>query len=325
MPRRSRIDRSVIDDLARAQEGIVTYAQLCEIGLPTSTIDRWTRTGGPWQRVLPGTYLVHRGQPTLDERINAGLLYAGADAMVTGALGTHLHGLRNLPQPPAELPVHLLIPERRQRKSSGFVLIERTNRLPIPRLLNGVPTAPLPRAVFDATRRHVSRSVTRGLVLEGSQRGLMTVDEFRRELAQGQRQWTAVSRQVLGDAAAGTQAVPEAQLRDLILNSSLPEPLWNPQLFTEDGIFIAQPDAYFEDLGIALEVDSRQNHYLQEEHFEHTWDRHVDMSTYGAIVLHLIPIRIARNPLWVVRAIESVRRAHAGRTPPRLIVKPNHP
>ncbi|MEO8329965.1 MAG: type IV toxin-antitoxin system AbiEi family antitoxin domain-containing protein [Candidatus Nanopelagicales bacterium] len=322
VPRRAAMDRSLIDDLARAQQGVVTYAQLCEIGVPRSTIDRWTRSGGPWHRILPGTYLIHLGEPTIAERVSAALLYAGAESIVTGAMAAHLHGIRNLPRPAHELPVHLLIPERRQRKSSGFALIERTKRLPSPELVNGNPVAPLPRAIFDATRRYVSRTATRALVLEAVQRHRMTTEQFRVELALGQRRWTAMSRQVGGDARAGSRSVPEAQLRSLVRDHGLPEPLWNPKLFTVRGDLIAQPDGYYEDLGIALEVDSRRHHYEDEADYEHTWDRNTAMSTHGIVVLRLTPVRIQQTPTWVVQAIESVRAAHGGRTPPDLIVKP---
>jgi hypothetical protein len=271
--------------------------------------------------VLPGTYLVHRGHPTTDERVNAGLLYAGAESMLTGAIAAHYHGLRNLQAPPDQLPVHLLIPEQRQRKSAAFALIERTRRFPTPVIAKGVPISPLPRSIFDATRRYVSRPITRALILEAVQRHQMPISQFRHELAKGQRRWTAVSREVGGDALVGIRSVPEGSLRDLIVASPLPEPLWNPRLLTENGSFLAEPDGYYENLGIALEVDSRKHHYEDEHDYEKTWERHEEMSAAGVIVLRITPVRINGTPTLVLQSITRVRQAHAGRTPPPLIIQ----
>ena len=58
------------------------------------------------------------------------------------------------------------------------------------------------------------------------------------------------------------------------MSTGLPEPLWNPRLETLSGEFIAEPDAYFKELGLALEVDSRQYHFENADHYTNTWRRH---------------------------------------------------
>src|SRR5829696_9671427 len=65
MARPRHFDIAATDDLAHAQGGVVAFNQLVELGMSNATISRWTRTGGPLQRVLPGTYLLHKGTPTL--------------------------------------------------------------------------------------------------------------------------------------------------------------------------------------------------------------------------------------------------------------------
>ena len=99
------------------------YRQLADAAVASATISRWTRTGGRWQRVLPGTYLLHRGVPTVDERLHAGFLYAGPDAVLTGALrGTAARTAQPASGHAADLPVHMLVPMEQQTKSSGFVI-----------------------------------------------------------------------------------------------------------------------------------------------------------------------------------------------------------
>lgn len=321
MPRQS-FDAGAIDDLARSQGGIVTHGQLVILGMSPSTISRWTRTGGRWQRLLPATYLVHRGTPTFDERLSAALHYAGPQAQTTGLAALHLHGIRNLPAPPQQLPLHVLLPHRRHARSAAFLTVERTHRLPVPVTLQGYPVVPLARALFDAGRRLDSRQVIRAFTLEAVQRRLATVGELRGELADGQRQWTAVMRDVVGDAASGVLSNPEAGLRDLVISSDLPEPLWNPRLETPGGELIAEPDGYYEDLGIALEVDSRRHHFDDEGGYEATWQRHKRFARLAIPVLRIMPVDIRSRPGSVIDDLRATRVAHAGRVPPTIRVIP---
>jgi hypothetical protein len=45
--------------------------------------------------------------------------------------------------------------------------------------------------------------------------------------------------------------------RELVLGSGLPTPLWNPTLLDAGGNVIACPDAWFDDVGPAWEIDSK--------------------------------------------------------------------
>ena len=323
MARPRTFDLHAIDDLARAQGGVVTHAQLVELGMAKSTISTWTRTGGRWQRLLPATYLVHRGTPTAAERLHAGLLYAGPRAVLTGGVGAHLLGLRNLPGAVELLPVHLLVPVERHVKSAAFVVVERTQRMPEPTLVGGFPVAPMARVVFDVGRRTQSRSAIRALTLEAVQRGLLDIDDLAHEIRSGQRQWTALMRDVLGDAVAGTRSAPEAGLRGLVRASDLPEPLWNPTLETLGGEFIAEPDGYYEDLGMALEVDSRKYHYTDETNYEQTWRRHGRFNRHRILAERIMPKDITEDPAGVVAAIKATREANAGRQVPQIRVIPS--
>lgn len=44
----------------------------------------------------------------------------------------------------------------------------------------------------------------------------------------------------------------------------LATPLWNARLHTPDGTFLAGPDAYWPDEGVALEIDSAEYHYTRD-------------------------------------------------------------
>lgn len=322
VPPRRRFDPAAIDDLARAQGGLITFGQLRSLDMSAATISRWTRTGGRWQRLLPAVYLVHRGSPTADERLHAARLYARDSSMFTGAAALHLYGLRSVPTPLAAERIHALIPARQQTQSSGFVLLERTTRLPRAVVRGGFPVAPLPRALFDAGRRTTDKQSTRGFVLEAIQRRLVTMDDLRDEIAAGPRQWTALLRDVLGEGQAGVRSEPEAGLRSLIRRSGIEEPLWNPRLETPAGVFIAEPDGYFRNRALALEVDSRRYHFSNSDHYEQTWRRHARYTAHGIAVLRIIPVDISRRPGEVIDSVRAALLSQAGRPVPDLRIVP---
>jgi hypothetical protein len=165
---------------------------------------------------------------------------------------------RTNPAPTGRLLV--LVDERRQRTSSAFVVVERTERLPRPVDVGGLPFAPLDRAVLDTVRRLDRRDAVRAVLAEVVQKGRTTVARLRAELAAGSQRGSALPRQVLDELDAGVRSVAEAWARELHRDSDLPPVLWNPRLYDATGTFIARPDAYFADVGLAWETDSVAHH-----------------------------------------------------------------
>ena len=71
-------------------------------------------------------------------------------------------------------------------------------------------------------------------------------------------------------------------------------PLFNPSLYLGD-TFLAKPDAWWPDAGVAAEVDSREWH-LSPEHWDRTRRRHTLMGAVGIIPLHFSPQDIRTAP-----------------------------
>jgi hypothetical protein len=118
--------------------------------------------------------------------------------------------------------------------------------------------------------------------------------------------------------ATGILSSPEGDLMDLINWSDLPTPLYNPRLFL-NGHFLALPDAWWEAVGVAVEVDSREYHF-DEAAWNETMRRHDRMTAAGLRVLHVSPARIRSEPDWV---IENIRKTLAsGRSIPGLRTVP---
>jgi hypothetical protein len=307
-----------VDYVAGTQAGLITAAQLDEIGVPRSTLKGRIRTGGLWQRILPGIYLVMPGQLTPVQRDRAALLFAGPTAMLTGASALRHHGFRYLPE---EAAIHVLISHDRHRKSAGFVSIERTQTLPRPISINQLDVAPVTRAVVDAARRVTTNRTTRAFTLEAVQRGLASPRAVEEELRSAQRRGTALIRGVIAEAKAGVRSAPEAELRQAVTSTNLPTPLWNPGVFLPSGKFLAQPDGLIEESMVAVEMDSREYH-SEGDGWADTLERGTDMSNAGLVVVHVIPGRFRADPDATLTRIKCAHDQGLKRPRPDLRVVP---
>jgi hypothetical protein len=266
---------------------------------------------GPWRVVLPGIYLTHNGDLAGGQREIAAVLYAGRGCVITGSAALLRMGFRV----PLSEPVDVLIPATRRRLSTGFVKVHRTTRMPGSTWnLDGMLWAPPARAVADAARSGVTaQREVRALVADAVQQGKCSVQQLAAELRAGSTQGSGELRAALEEVAAGVRSVAEGDLRKLIRHSGLPEPMYNPRLFVGEA-FLAQPDAWWPDAGVACEVDSREWH-LSPEGWERTQARHARMSAHGILVLHYAPRRIRSDSAGVVSELRAALAAGRQRPP----------
>jgi len=288
---------------------VATHAQLQSLGLSKSTITRRIGPRGPWQRLLPGVVLTHRGTPTRDELLRGALAFCGEDAVVTGWDALLSAGLRQQAKP----QVYLLIPADQQRKSFGYASIERTRKMPEPILREGIPYAPVPRALVDACRRSDSLTEVRHLVATTVQARLCTVDDVRDQVRAAARARTALARVVLAEVADGVRSGAEAVARSVMSEHGVPAPLWNVRLCTPDGRTFLTPDAYWPQFGAALEIDSFAWH-LSPQDYLHTIRRSRRMIVNGVLVMHFAPVEISAGPARFAREVMALLEI-ARRTP----------
>jgi hypothetical protein len=165
MPVTARLDG--LADLLDQQFSVVSRGQLLVLGMKNNAMQWRIRAGGPWQVLLPGVYLSQTGAPTLRQKEMAAPLYAGPGSVLTGPVAMMHHGLRS----PVRLEVaDVLVPMGRQRRSTGFVRLHRTSRLPS-RFVTGdlLRFIPADRAVADTTRLLTD---VRAVVAEAVQQGM---------------------------------------------------------------------------------------------------------------------------------------------------------
>lgn len=309
------IDNRALTWLVAHQQGVIGRDQVIDAGLTPGALRHRIRTGGPWQRMLPGVYLTVTGQPTREQMQIASLLYAGPAGLLTGPAALANYQIRG----PRSRIVDVLVPAGTKRTDSDFAAIHRTWRMPNSVICDGpVRFAPPARAVADAVRAMTTLEDARAVVASAVQQGRCTVAELVAEFKAGPVRRSAILRSVLAEVIAGIRSVPEADLRELICKARLPEPLYNPRLYF-GGVFLAQPDAWWPDYGVAVEVDSREWH-LSPSDWEQTMARHARMCAAGIVVLHFSPRQQRDQPGEVTVTIAGALRA--GRPLPAITTRP---
>jgi hypothetical protein len=316
MPRGSDFDKRGVTDLLRKQHKVIARKQALDCGLTAKAMRHRLRPEGPWQRLLPGVYVAQTGIPSDDQRDMAALLYAGPRSVLTGAAALRRHGIADRGN-----AVDVVVPGDVGRVDAGFVRLHRTRRLPRGFCVAGeIRYALPPRAVADAARWLTDLGEVRAVVAGAVQRGLCPVELLAEELREGPKQGSALFRRALAEVADGVRSAAEGRLHALIKRAGLPMPMFNPRLFVGRD-FLAVPDCWWPDAGVAAEVDSREWH-LSPRDWENTLARQARMSAVGIIVLHLPPRQINTRPTEVAVLIRKALAAAWGRPLPHVRALP---
>lgn len=288
------------------QHDVVSRRQLLATGVDDGTTYRRVRAG-LWQRLLPGIFLVTPGSPGTEQRRVAAALFSGRTAQLTGLSVLHWYGFRSAP---ATDRVHVLVPHEAHRRSAGFVVVQRALSLDAQARDAGLYWVTSPaRAVVDACRALAQLKDVRAIVAEAVQADHTSAKAIDAELRRAARSRTGLARRALSEVLAGIRSAPEAELRDLTLQSKvLPPILWNPSLSTLDGQRLPTPDGWIDDVGVALQVDSAEYH-AGGDGWTNTLDRHNALAKHDVQVLHITPTEIRTVPRKVLATIEQAYRS----------------
>jgi hypothetical protein len=300
-----------------SREGVIKAATLIDLGMESSSIYRRCMPDGPWRRLLPGVILLQNSVPTVNQRVAAALLYAGPHALITGAEACRRHGLR-AGLLPLNDQIHVLIPADTKHLSAEFVVVERTHRMPVPVIREGVPLAPLTRATLDAARRiHLTDPVAK-LLIEAIQRGQCSPAALSRELELGTPKGTAVPRQILS-RLVDLRSIAEFHAHKLSERLTVPPTHWNPALYSADGQYIGRPDAWWDGVAMVWEIDSLEFHFGAED-YARTIRRNTQYAEFGITVVQTLPSRIRDDPAEVLAELEAAFIAASNRPRPLVTI-----
>jgi hypothetical protein len=310
MPRLSKFDTDALARTLDQQHAVIGRRQAIECGLTVKAVQHRIRAGGPWQVIVPGVYLAGRGAPTTKQRAMAAWEHAGHAIAITGWCAVLWH---RLPGVSSEY-VDVLVPPGCRRGSVGFVRLHRTSLQPHALYGDGkVKYVDPARAVADAVRAMPDLSDVRALVAAGVQRGKVELWQLSRELELGPVRGSALLRRALAEVADGARSTAEIDLLNLIRRARLPEPLYNPRLYVGP-VFLASPDAWWPEFGVAVEVDSKAWH-LSPADWARTLERHARMTAQGILVLHVPPGRLRSAQRDVIAEMKSAVARSAGPLP----------
>lgn len=309
--------------LAEAQHGLATRAQLREHGVTAEQL-RW-RLGRAWALVLPRVVDVRGDTLTPERRLVASTLEAGPSSVISGHHACLWHGLDNAH---GHAKVLALVGASQASRMTGFVRVVRTRRpVATPVVRGPLRVAPPPRAVVDAARETRTAREAAAIVIEAVQRQLVTVEQLVHEVEAGARRGSAPVRRAVELAAAGAWSAPEAELLELCDSSPRLPHVWpNPKLRRPDGSALVSPDAWLDDVGLALMVHSKR-HHLRDAEWRSTVERDGELQEAGVVVLGFTPASVASEPGAVLARIERTyaRLVESGHRRADVVMTPRGP
>jgi hypothetical protein len=307
VPKLSSYNAALLATTLSKQRDVISRDQALACALTPSALRYRLRPGGPWQIVVPGIYAVGGGPLTNMQRNAAAYLHAGDALAISGFAAVDYHGI---PCEPSDA-VDVLVPLECRRTSFGFVRLHRTGRVPRTGFRDGVVRYAAPdRAVADAVRQLTVISEVRALVAASVQRGKVAIWQLEEELRAGPTRSSGWLCQALAEVADGVRSIAEGDLRTLVKKSRLPDPLYNPCLYVGSQ-FLARPDAWWPEAGLAVEVDSKAYH-LSPASWEATLARQARMAAEGILVVAVPPQRIRSEGWKVAREIRSALERSSG-------------
>jgi len=313
----TRIDAAALAGVLGHQIDVITRSQARAVGLTDSALRHRLRPEGPWRVLLPTVYIAGTGLPSGAQRQLAAQLYGGPGSLITGSVAASCHRIR---APESEF-VDVLVPLARQNRDAGFARLHRTSRMPDRfHSFGPIRYALAARAVADTARGLTLLRDVQAVVADAVQRRRCDVNELAAELNAGPRAGSALFREALSDIATGIRSAAEGDLLRLLRTSGLPMPLFNAMVFVGN-TFVAQPDAWWPQFGVAVEVDSREWHLSPQDHAR-TLERQRRMGKYGIVVLPFTPKQIRTQPAEVGATVREAFRAARGRPPLNLRTVP---
>lgn len=295
---------SDLDDLLARQAGVVSRAQLVELGIARAVRETLVRRRD-LTRILPGVYVDHTGRPTGEQRAIAAVLYAGHAA---------LHLTSALEHPRGTGVVHVAIDASRRVKAQPGMQVHRVPDLEDKVLWNLVPPRVRPEvaALERAHRAATDLDAIAALAAVVGSRAT-TAERLGQALeARGRIRRHALLTELVSDLAAGTHSVLEhGFLARVVRPHSLPEPSARqaPRAGPRGSEY---RDAEYVDLGLVVELDSRWHD--TERAADRDSDRDLDDLAGGRVTIRLRYRQVFGTPCRTAVGLGAVlrRRGWAG-------------
>jgi hypothetical protein len=138
------------------------------------------------------------------------------------------------------------------------------------------------------------------------------------ELENGSPKGTAIPRRVLTQID-NLRSIAEFNARKLGRRLDVPPTHWNPELYYPSGKYLGRPDAWWDDVGLAWEIDSCEFHFYGADQAR-TYDRNNRYGAAGLIVVQTLPSRLLKEPDAVIAELKAAYAAAALRPRPGVLL-----
>lgn len=279
-----------VADVAAAQHGVVTTAQLVELGVRRHTIAR-LRTAGWLHRRYRGVYAVGHPLLTPDGHLMAAVLACGPGATLSHRSAAAAWGLR--PSSRARVDVTTA-----RAGGRGHAAIDAHRSALDPRdrtTLRAIPITTIARTALDLAEVVPQRHLERFLVAAEQQRllDLNAIDEVIAR-ARGRHGLEPLEAALAAYRPEATRTKSEMELRalELIAVHDLPRPRVNDRR----GRY--EIDLHWPGHRLAVELDSRTFHLTQAA-FEDDRRRDLELATAGYRTARITWRQLNEEPAWV--------------------------
>ncbi len=279
---------------------VVTRSAAVAAGVSERVIDR-RLARGLWTRLHPGVYFTVGPEPAYRDRLEGAVLAGGPGAALSGSAALTLWTLRDVAPPTRPL---VLTTPRAGAASTDSVRLRRTTVPYTARVVAGVRTAGVARALADHCLEVRRLATVQAVLSEAVRRGLCTADEIARAYRLGPQRGSRNLRIALEDVALGAWSVPEAVVGRALRIAGLPVFEQNAAILDADGRIIARADVYWRQWRAAVEIDGAEVHSSAHD-WAQTMRRSARLGALGITVLHIAAADVLRNPDHVVAQIRD--------------------
>jgi hypothetical protein len=263
-------------DLAHAQHGVISVAQLLALGFGRSAIKNRVRTGR-LHRVYRGVYAVGHSRIGYLGRCMAAVLACGAGAALSHRAAGQLHGLRTGSW------IEVTIP--RGRHGPRGIRLHETRRPPPTAEVDGIPVTSLGRTLVDLADV-VSRTRLEGAFADAERLRILDLREV--QPIRGRR-GTRNLEAVLGTLmTADTEPGLERRFAAFLRDFGLPWPLFNVLV---EGILV---DAFWPGPKVIVELDSYEYHGKARKPFEDDRGKSNALQLAGYTVIRVTSLMLDR-------------------------------
>jgi very-short-patch-repair endonuclease len=291
--RRADFERAAID-LAARQHGVVTRAQLLELGLSPGAVGRRLKAG-LLTRLHGGVYRV--GPPVAPRmRAMAAVLACGDRAFLSHASAADLHGI---PRGRGKLRVVHVTVEGRTVRRPG-ILTHRVRILPVDETtrVERLPATTPARTIVDLARSLATRTLERAVAEAMARRGTTQAELLALAERHRRREGVARIQAMFGGGAspARTRSRAEEVFFQLVSDAGLPRPQTNV------GIGRYEVDVLFRAQRLVVEIDGFTYH-ASPGSFEADRRRDGELTDAGYTVIRITWRQLQDEPLVVLRRL----------------------